>query len=118
MIVGQVDEDGVPVIEIQVAGQTWPATMDTGFNGDLELPVELRAKVNAHFICRVRSFLAAGQVIEEDNHAVDFPFDGQVMDAETTFVGSDAILIGTRLLRHHRLEINFVEQTVLLERIN
>lgn len=39
------------------------------------------------------------------------------MAAEATFVATDEILIGTRLLRNHRLEINFATGEVLLERV-
>jgi len=40
-----------------------------------------------------------------------------VVVAETTFVSGHDILIGTRLLREYRLQINFVSQTVELERV-
>lgn len=35
---GTVTDDGVPIIMLPVAGQMWPGIIDTGFNGDLELP--------------------------------------------------------------------------------
>ena len=116
MITGSLTPDGVPVIRIDVAGTSWTAIIDTGFNGDLELPSRLQPLVNARFICRNRSLLAAGQIIEEDTYAVDFPFDGQVRLAEATFAAHDEILIGTHLLREHRLEIDFPAGTVRLER--
>ncbi|MCS6859572.1 MAG: hypothetical protein NZT92_04535 [Abditibacteriales bacterium] len=117
MIVGRVTSDDVPVITLVVAGQTWAVIIDMGFNGDLELPVVLRAFLNARFAGRVRSLLAAGQSIVEDRYLVDFPFDGQTVVAVATFVPGDEILIGTNLLRAYRLEINFVARTVLLERV-
>ena len=64
------------------------------------------------------SALAGGQMIEEDVYLVDFPFDGKVIQAETTFVADHQILIGTRLLREYRLQIDFVSQTVELERVS
>jgi len=67
VIVGQVSADGVPVLRLDIGGQVWPAIIDTGFNGDFELPERLRPIVNPRFICRIRSFLAAGQFAEEDN---------------------------------------------------
>jgi hypothetical protein len=48
---------------------------------------------------------------------VDFPFDGQTVTAQATFVPGGEILIGTHFLRQYRLEINFVHRTVLLERV-
>ena len=50
MIEGTVTIDGMPTVSLSVAGRTWPATVDTGFNGDVELPEELRSFVNARFI--------------------------------------------------------------------
>ena len=37
MIYGTVSVDGVPTIPQSIASQDWLATIDTGFNGDLEL---------------------------------------------------------------------------------
>jgi hypothetical protein len=61
--------------------------------------------------------LAGGQTIVEDTYIVDFPFDGQLLVAEATFVSDAQILIGTQLLRDYRLEISFPARTVLLERL-
>jgi hypothetical protein len=38
MLQGRVRPDGTPVVLWPVAGSTWTAIVDTGFNGDLELP--------------------------------------------------------------------------------
>jgi hypothetical protein len=48
---------------------------------------------------------------------VDFPFDDEVVTVEATFAPVGEILIGTRLLRNYRLEIDFATGTVLLERV-
>ncbi len=118
MIRGIVSTDGVPVIILPIANQNWKATIDTGFNGDLELPDSLRNFLNAHYVGRVTSALAGGQTIEESVYLVDFPFDGEIMKAEATFVANHEILIGTHLLREYRLLVNFVSQTVELERVS
>jgi predicted aspartyl protease len=102
MIRGYVSETGVPEVQLPVAGRTWTAVVDTGFNSDLELPVALRPFVNPHLMCQIRSSLAGGQVIREDGYAVDFPFDGQTVRALATFVPGKEILLGTRLLRLER----------------
>ena len=116
MIQGRVTPKGVPTVSIPVAGSDWPATIDTGFNGDLELPEALRMAVNPRFKGQIVSSLAGGQKIEEDAFLVDFPFDGEMMLATATFVTAGNILIGTNLLRSHRLLIWFVSKTVELER--
>ena len=105
-----------PRITDDHAGQDWPATIDTGFNGDLELPDALRDILNAHFVGRATVALAGGQSVEEEVYLVDFPFDGRVVQAEATFVSGSRILLGTRLLREYSLQINFVSRTVQLER--
>ena len=116
MISGTVTHDGVPVITIELTGRTWTAIIDTGFNGDLQLPVSLRDRLGARFVGRVRSLLASGLSIEEDVYLVPFPFDGETVQAEATLVSASEILIGTKLLSKHRLEIDFSAQTVAIER--
>lgn len=116
MILGSVSAEGIPTITLSVAGQDWPAIIDTGFNGDLELPDALRDVLNARYVGRVISTLAGGQSVEEDVYLVAFPFDGQMVQAEATFVPGSHILIGTRLLRAYSLQINFVSRTIQLER--
>ena len=116
MITGTVTDDGIPIIILPRAGQLWQAIIDTGFNRDVELPEGLRSDaVNVQYIGRMTALLASGQHSEEDLYAVDFPFDGRLMQAEATFVSGQEILIGTNLLRSYRLEIHFPARTVLLE---
>ena len=117
MINGSVTLDGEPVVHLPVAGQQWPSIVDTGFNGDLELPESLRPFVNARFKGRYESLLAGGQTVVEDTYRVDFPFDGQTVTAEATFVSAGDILVGTHLLRRYRLEVDFPNRKVLLEQI-
>lgn len=116
MILGVVSVQGLPTIILPIAGQDWPATIDTGFNGDLELPDALREPLNAQFVGRATAALAGGQDVEEDVYLVDFPFNGRLVQAEATFVSGSRILLGTRLLRDYSLQINFVSWTVQLDR--
>ena len=116
MILGTVSTDGVPTITLSIGGQDWLAIVDTGFNGDLELPEGLRNALNARYVGRVTSALAGGQSIEEDVYLVEFPFDGQLIHAEATFVPSSQVLIGTHLLGEYSLQIDFIHKTVQLER--
>ncbi len=104
-----------PIIKRDTVSDS-PATIDTGFNGDLELPVSLRGFVNARYLGRVTATLAAGLSATEEVYSVDFLFDGVELQAEATFVDSNQILIGTHLLRHYQLGIDFVRGVVELER--
>lgn len=116
MIGGIVTGEGVPVIDAEVGGQNWQAIIDTGFNGELELPERLKSHVNPRFVGRVTSLLAASQQIDEDVFLVDFSFDGRTIRAQATFTDCDEILIGTGILRDYRLRIDFPARTVLIER--
>ena len=115
MILGVVSDEGLPTIILPIAGQDWPATINTGFNGDLELPDVLHEPLHAHFVGRATAALAGGQSVEEDLYLVDFPFDGRIVQTEATFVSASSILIGTRLLREYSLQINFAGRSVQLE---
>jgi predicted aspartyl protease len=117
VILGVVSVQGLPTIILPIAGRDWPATIDTGFNGDLELPDVLREPLNAQFVGRATAALASGQSVEEEVYLVDFPFDGRIVQAESTFVSGSRILIGTRLLSEYSLQINFVSKTLQLERL-
>jgi clan AA aspartic protease len=102
---------------LNVGGSKYSAIIDTGFNGDLELPENLRSAVNARLFCQAKSHLAAGVVVEEELYLVDFPFEGRNIRSHATFVDGDEILIGTHLLKDYRLSINFVARSVRLQRI-
>jgi predicted aspartyl protease len=116
LIEGTVDEDGVPLILLAIGDQTQSMIIDTGFNGDLELPEILRSAVNPRFMGRVLSLLAGGQSVKEDLFAVTIPFDGRVIEAQATFSPELLGLIGTHLLEDYRLEIDFVGKTLILSR--
>jgi predicted aspartyl protease len=117
VITGSVTREGLLVVTLRVANRNWQAIIDTGFNGDLELPTSLRPMVRARFKGRYRSLLAGGQSVEEDTYRVTFPFDGQRVVAEATFVPGDEILVGTHMLQRYRLAAQFVDRTVELERV-
>lgn len=114
---GIVNGSGEPRLTLVIAGQSCSAVIDTGFNGDLELPESLRPYVNARSIGTAVSDLAGGQTIVEDLFKVDFPFDGQLVELEATFVPDATILVGTHMLRSYRLTIDFPARTVSLDRV-
>jgi len=114
LITGEI-EDGVPIITLEVADRPLPMIVDTGFNGDLELPKRFRSLVVARPIGRAWTVLAGGQSIEEDLFLVEIDFDGQMMVAEATFAEVEVGLVGTHLIREYRLTIDFVGRTIRLE---
>ena len=117
MLTGEVDNDGQVVIRIPVSGELWTAMVDTGFNGDVELPESLFDPLRPVFNGEMVFQLAGGQSIVQDTFIIDFPFDDDSFVVDATFVDGDTILIGTGLLRDYRLEADFVARTVMLERL-
>lgn len=61
MMRGTVSDIGVPIITLSIAGQEWVATIDTSFNGDLELPEALRSVLKPQYVGRMTSGLAGGK---------------------------------------------------------
>jgi hypothetical protein len=61
VILGVVSVQGLPTINLAIAGRDWSAAIDTGFNGDVELPDALREPLNAQFVGRATAALAGGQ---------------------------------------------------------
>jgi predicted aspartyl protease len=109
-------EEGVPLIKLKVADQDFTAIVDTGFNGDVELPLSLKPLLSSMYIGKTTSYLAGGQSIVEDTYLLKLPFDGREIEVEATFVADKYVLIGTSLLKQHRLEVNFLERSVAIER--
>ncbi len=117
MILGSFNVDGCPSLKLPVAGQTWAAVIDTGFNGDLELPDAMRSLLPAVYLGRMVSVLAAGQHVVEDYYEVEFPFDGRILVVEATFHPGTELLMGTNILRDYRLEVYFPHRSVEVERV-
>ncbi len=115
VIEGHINEHGAPLIPLRLAEQDWLAMVDTGFNGGLELPKSLADVLDAESFGIVESRLAAGIVVTEEVFLVELEFDGQREFTPTTFAAVNHVLIGTRLMRRHRLELDF---PVRLERAN
>ena len=114
---GEIDYEITPILRLMIGDQEWIAVIDTGFNGDLELPERLRDEFATELFGESRTILGGGTVITEDLFRIDFPFDGEDVPALAAFAPVDQSLIGTHLLRNYRLDINFVARTVLLEKI-
>lgn len=114
---GEVDSRGTSVLRLTIAGREWVAVIDTGFDGELELPDVLASHFRKRGGAPARTTLGGGTVIDEELFLIDFPFDGESVPALASFAPVSEILVGTELLLNYRLEVNFVARTVILERI-
>lgn len=114
MISGIVTEDGVPLVILRLDDEDWAAIIDTGFNGSLELPASLSTRLKTESLGFIDAELAAGVTIREELFEVQIDFDGEPVAAQVTFADVQFVLVGTRLLARHRLEIDFVSGTIRL----
>ena len=116
MIEGYVSDDRVPYISVNLGNSEHLAVVDSGFNGDLDLPITLQASLSTRPTGEITSTLAGGISIRQELFQLELLFDGEVETVYVTFSKADELLLGTRLLRHHRLEIDFPRRALRLER--
>jgi predicted aspartyl protease len=116
MIPGIVNNDGLPCILLTLAGQDWLTIIDTGFNGGVELPLELKGEFNDQPFGEITAQLGGNKRIVEDSFLVDFPFDGELVPTIATYVEGKEILLGTLLLQSYSLTIHFARREVYLQR--
>jgi predicted aspartyl protease len=116
MIDGIVTDRDIPQITMSIGGREFLAVVDSGFNGYLELPRTLQPDLELVDAGIVESTLAADQIVYEQCFRVDVEFDDQIVDAIVTFAGSEIVLLGTKMLLQHRLEIDFPSHKLRIER--
>ena len=114
---GELSPDGTPFFRLDLAGTKWIAILDTGFSGDLELPLALADHFQGIPSGPQTFILASGLAVTDETYIIDFPFDGHIVSAEAAFNPVTEILLGTHLLRDYRLEIDFPAGTVKLTRV-
>src|SRR5207244_9025158 len=80
--------------------------IDTGFNGELALPVALAAALGLVWTARETAYLADGSSAFFDIYAAVVLWDGTPRTVEVLTTNT-AALLGTELLRHHILRVAF-----------
>lgn len=114
---GALSITGTPVLLTSIAGKSWRTIVDTGFDGDLELPQALFDDCMIEHIGPTLNVLAGGVTIVEELYRVQIIFDGRQRNAEATFVDGEEILLGTGMLMDYHMTIDFPASTIELSRI-
>lgn len=117
MVQGALRPRGTPVVPIEVAGQTYEAILDTGFEGGLQLPDVFQPIVGGNFVVREPIQYADGRIGHVDVFDVVVRFDGEDQVMRTQYADTDELILGVEALKDYRLDINFVTRSVLLERV-
>ena len=111
MLEGRVTRSGEPVVPIQLLLRkrptTFPAVIDTGFNGHLCVPRRLLAGSRWQLVGTEQFEIATGAVVKQAIYVGEAIFAGRRGLVYTVATEAHDILIGTKLLRGHTLTINF-----------
>ena len=99
-----------PIVPLRImAPQGQPrdidAVVDTGYNGFLNLSVDVTAELRLPVAYRNQAVLANGDEVLFNVHEVTVLWDGQLRDIEADVMGNDT-LIGMMLLDKHNLNID------------
>lgn len=117
---GTVGPDGRPSIAVGIEGRRDPLVciVDTGFNGKIWVPEQLSRDRQFEAVGSEYLSLADGSVIAVPLAMVTIDWFGQAEAVSAIVAGSGDPLLGTALLEGCRLEVNFVEGRVRIERLN
>ena len=113
---------------VTARGETWfPITLlgaeeiateglvDTGFTEMLSLPVSWRSRLRVPSIGLRDYELADGSVVASEIVSVRIRFLGRTRRVTAVLADADEVLIGTQLMRGHRLAIRFSRRTARLD---
>lgn len=112
VIPGSVSERGEPLVRISLISSNrrssvHPAVIDTGFNGALSLPEPLARRCRWRWIGYESYEIATGDIVQEKVFLGNIRWFGRVQEVYAVASHAKDILIGTQLLRHKRLIIDF-----------
>lgn len=112
MIVGRVNAAREGIVRVRVgrasdAYREIDAVIDTGFNDELTLPMELIDELGLSYAAPTKATLAGGQVVEVDYFRATIAWDGQERAALVLEL-SGTPLLGMGLLDGHRLTLDAV----------
>jgi len=115
---GYVDKYLQPKIKIQVNGLLkslqLDAIIDTGFNGDLCLPIGVAIQVGL-ILCGNQDFeLADGSIRQDLIFLGQAVLENKERTVEISVTNSEDALIGCNLLKGYKLEIGFQSQTLAI----
>ena len=98
-----------PIIVLNPASQQFAwfnPVIDTGFNGDLQLPIADITRLNLPLVTTSRTILADGQEVHADVYAATVPWLGNSRRVEI-IAARDLPLIGANLLWETSLTIDW-----------
>jgi len=117
MIEGYIDEYGQPKVDIEAAGMKLSvllnAIVDTGFNGDLCLPLQVALQLGLELRSAIDVEFADGSRKQELVFIGTVKLGNETKEAWITLTNSEDALIGTNMFS--KLEIDFSDNKVIIE---
>jgi len=114
---GYIDEYGQARVNIAVSGRKMQITMrpviDTGFDGDICLPLQVAIQLGLELSGSIKVELADGSIKRELVFSGSTKFGEEVKKARITLTESKDALLGTKMFSY--LEIDFEGKRVRIE---
>jgi predicted aspartyl protease len=123
MMQGYIDDLGYPRVNVAVTGArrsvTLPALVDTGFDGDLSLPIRIAVDLGLELIASFSIELADGTVREDQPvfSGIGSLGDGRPREIEIVLTGCEEALVGLNWFRESSLCMNFKKRELTFEEI-
>ena len=121
MIEGYLDEAKRPRIDISVDGRSsslsLEAIIDTKFDGDICLPVEIAVQMGLEPAEVVEVRKPDGEIVNKILFAGKMEWFKEGIDIDIFIHDTKDVLLGTRLLQECKLEINYHENKVRIEKL-
>ena len=113
------DESSHPVVEITVSGMektaTFPALIDTGFDGYRSLPLSLALPLGLKLFYHTPVTLADGSVKEELLFKAKVKLNKKWQEASVFINRGSVALLGTKLLENSKLLLDFPNQKIQIQ---
>lgn len=107
---GYIDQQGEARVKVEVMGREIDAVIDTGFDGDLCLPIQIAVQLRLE-LTSVESFeLADGSIKQELVFSGKTKLGEAEKDGWITLTESDDALLGTGMFSY--LELDYEQETV------
>jgi len=121
MMQGYIDELGYPRLSVTVTGarrqMTLPALVDTGFDGDLSLPIRIAVDLGLELIASFSIGLADGTLREDQPvfSGTGRLGNGMSREIEIVLTGCEEALVGLNWFREGSLCMHFKKRELTFE---
>lgn len=121
MIEGYLDEAKRPTVKITLNGKTTTlalnAIIDTKFDGDLCLPIEVAVQLGLEPVEVIEIKKADEEIEKKLLFAGQLDWFREELDVDIILHNSSDVLLGTRPLKNCQVSIDFLENTVKIDKM-